>query len=107
MLWVDRYRPKTLATLDYHEDLTARLQALVSPGCMCVCDSNRRSRVGQANPPPTPAAKQNKQTQAQDGEIPHLLFYGPPGAGKKTRIMALLREIFGAGVEKVGGWDGG
>ena len=30
MLWVDRYRPKTLATLDYHEDLTARLQALVS-----------------------------------------------------------------------------
>lgn len=38
---------------------------------------------------------------AQDGEIPHLLFYGPPGAGKKTRIMALLRQNFGPGVEKL------
>eukprot|EP00624_Nannochloropsis_granulata_P006571 evm.model.NODE_49416_length_6225_cov_23.907631.1 len=55
----------TLAKLDYHDDLTQRLQAL-----------------------------------SKDGEIPHLLFYGPPGAGKKTRIMALLREIYGAGVEK-------
>jgi len=38
---------------------------------------------------------------AQTKEIPHLLFYGPSGAGKKTRIMCLLREMFGAGVEKV------
>ena len=34
-------------------------------------------------------------------EMPHLLFYGPPGCGKKTRVMSFLREIYGANVEKV------
>ena len=29
MLWVDKHRPTSLAKLDYHEDLTERLKALV------------------------------------------------------------------------------
>ncbi|GAA5986462.1 hypothetical protein JCM11641_001008 [Rhodosporidiobolus odoratus] len=64
-LFVDKHRPKTLAELSYHPQLSKRLQALAQ------------------------------------GDFPHTLFYGPSGAGKKTRIMATLRELFGPGVEKL------
>ncbi|KAJ3283855.1 Replication factor C (RF-C) subunit, partial [Blyttiomyces sp. JEL0837] len=44
---------------------------------------------------------QQLKKMASCADFPHMLFYGPPGAGKKTRIMAVLKEIFGNGVEKL------
>lgn len=65
-LWVDKYRPRKLESLSYHESVTNSLRALASTG-----------------------------------DFPHLLVYGPTGAGKKTRIYATLNELFGALVEKL------
>ncbi len=87
MLWVDKHRPRQLAQLDYHEPLTNQLQKMVRFLLMReLANANEHSLC---------------HPQATAGDFPHLLFYGPTGAGKKTRIMALLRELFDAGVEKV------
>ncbi|KAA8496396.1 Replication factor C subunit 3 [Porphyridium purpureum] len=37
----------------------------------------------------------------RQGDVPHLFFYGPPGAGKRTRVMGVLHELFGASAEKL------
>eukprot|EP00919_Chromeraceae_sp_WS-2016_P045958 GHVR01109303.1.p1 GENE.GHVR01109303.1~~GHVR01109303.1.p1 ORF type:complete len:178 (+),score=33.82 GHVR01109303.1:50-583(+) len=66
MLWVDKYRPRTLDDLLCHSKITSLLKGL-----------------------------------NESKEFPHLLFYGPPGGGKKTRVLAFLREVFGEGVFKV------
>ncbi|XP_042437740.1 replication factor C subunit 5 isoform X1 [Zingiber officinale] len=44
---------------------------------------------------------QNLKKLVTEQDCPHLLFYGPTGSGKKTLIVALLKEMFGPGVEKV------
>jgi replication factor C subunit 3/5 len=67
MLWIDKYRPRGLSGLSYHDEITKRLQFFAD----------------------------------QPSTLPHLLFYGPPGAGKKTRVMALLRSIYGPGAERL------
>ncbi|VEL12372.1 unnamed protein product [Protopolystoma xenopodis] len=65
-LWVDKYRPSSLAKLDYQKDRALSLKNLISRG-----------------------------------NFPHLLFYGPPGSGKKTRIHCVLRELYGPGVDRM------
>ncbi len=41
------------------------------------------------------------RTIASKEDFPHLIFYGAEGAGKKTRIRALLSMLYGSGVHKV------
>eukprot|EP00727_Mastigamoeba_balamuthi_P009185 m51a1_g489 putative replication factor c subunit 3-like (352) ;mRNA; r:229883-231472 len=66
MLWIDQYRPASLAALTFHPSLNTLLQRM--------------------------AASKN---------MPHLLVYGPSGAGKKTRIACLLRAIYGPSAAKL------
>jgi len=35
------------------------------------------------------------KTSILQGNLPHLLFHGPPGTGKTTTILAVARELFG------------
>lgn len=84
-LWIDKQRPTSLSKLTIHPNITEKLYSL-----------------------------------ARSEDLPHLLFYGPSGAGfifyfvhyfyilfrtldlgKKTRVMALLKEIYGNSVEKI------
>eukprot|EP00898_Chlorokybus_atmophyticus_P007285 jgi/Chlat1/7558/Chrsp63S07060 len=41
------------------------------------------------------------QKLVEAGECPHLLFYGPSGAGKRTLVSALLRQLYGPGAERL------
>lgn len=63
-------------------------------------DKHRPSRLSQLTYH-TELTQRLESLAADPGGLPHLLFYGPPGAGKKTRIMSLLRQVFGPGAERL------
>ncbi|OWK00608.1 RFC3 [Cervus elaphus hippelaphus] len=62
-------------------------------------DKYRPCSLGQLDYHKEQAAQLRNLVQC--GDFPHLLVYGPSGAGKKTRIMCILRELYGVGVEKL------
>eukprot|EP01082_Thalassiosira_pseudonana_P003886 g2942.t1 g2942 contig12:1109593-1110852(+) len=63
-------------------------------------DKHRPTRLTQLTYHGTLTARL-ESLSADPGGLPHLLFYGPPGSGKKTRIAALLRSVFGHGSERL------
>lgn len=127
MLWVDKHRPVSFDKLDYHKELSARLQQMVrrvrterQRGRGAWRSVRIQTRPGVSRPATRscrgPAPSEHPLStfnhcgfwfgvvggpQAETGDIPHMLFYGPSGAGKKTRILVLLRALFGSGVEKM------
>ena len=76
-LWVDKHRPRTLDKLTYNKNLSQSLEAIVHPSSLV------------------------SNLQASSSDFPHLLVYGPSGAGKKTRVVAVLRDLYGPVVEKL------
>ena len=96
-LWLDKHRPKKLSKLDFHKRQAEHLERLVK------VSNPHKGRLTYQN---SLIFKTSIYTlcfwfQTGSGDFPHLLVYGPPGAGKKTRVVALLRELYGAGSERL------
>ena len=66
--------------------------------CLLV-DKYRPNSIRQLNIHDSVTTKLQALASVED--LPHLLLHGPSGCGKKTRVTALLKEIFGSGVEKM------
>jgi len=61
-------------------------------------DKHRPKKLDDLDFNPEVTEMLEKLAECQD--LPHLIFYGPSGAGKKTRIISMLRKIYGQGLMK-------
>jgi replication factor C subunit 3/5 len=86
---------------------------VTGPHCRClfVSLSHARSRVtwrsALAHRPPNldkltlhESLNARLSKVANSSQFLHMLFHGPPGSGKRTRTMCVLREMFGGSVEE-------
>ncbi|CDJ28686.1 activator 1 36 kDa, putative [Eimeria mitis] len=67
--WVERYRPRTLSDILSHDDI---IQTSKSFQTLDI------------------------QRYVDKGQLPHLLFHGPPGTGKTSTILAVARQLYGS-----------
>lgn len=101
MLWVDKYRPKTLDHVMVHDRIAQNLKKLVHSFFLFSLFSLFFISSNQSDSNHLFNGNYFCLFQVTEQDCPHLLFYGPSGSGKKTLIMALLRQMFGPGAEKV------
>ncbi|CDJ63447.1 activator 1 36 kDa, putative [Eimeria necatrix] len=66
---VERYRPKTLSDILSHDDI------IQTSNFFFECSVRR---------------------YVDKGQLPHLLFHGPPGTGKTSTILAVARQLYGS-----------
>lgn len=70
------------------------------PTVMLPCDTNNILWVEKYRPKKLEDMTQNKylldlfRSSVKTKNIPHFLFYGPPGSGKTSAILAIGRELF-------------
>ncbi|XP_074595069.1 replication factor C subunit RfC38 [Brevipalpus obovatus] len=62
------------------------------------CDKYRPNSLGKLDYNKDQAEYMKQMIKGND--FPHLLLYGAPGSGKRTRIQCILRELFGNSVDK-------
>ena len=96
-----QYRPKKLDELILHRDIGENLSKLVSLYSMIYMQCSCAEFAAKDELRAAKTVVHGLTLQVASGDCPHTLFYGPPGAGKKTLILALLREVYGAGADKV------
>lgn len=48
-----------------------------------------------------PDISKRLQSIAQSADFPHLLVYGPSGAGKKTRVVGVLKALYGPSTDRL------
>ena len=86
-----------MTTTSYHKP--AKREPAKSAAAMLWVDKHRPKKLDELDYH-KPLSSQLKR-MVGGGDFPHMLLYGPSGAGKKTRLMALLREMFGSSVERL------
>ncbi|CDI74387.1 activator 1 36 kDa, putative [Eimeria praecox] len=69
---VERYRPKTLNDILSHDD---------------IIQTSKSSQTVESK---------GFRRYVDKGQLPHLLFHGPPGTGKTSTILAVARQLYGS-----------
>ena len=105
--WVEKYRPTSLEQVASHGHIVSTRTLPPHARCMrrsgAVDARGRRTTPAPAARPsrlchrsPVPSAPTRPVSHLiKEDKLPHLLFYGSPGTGKTSTILACARQLYG------------